>query len=33
MSIFDMQKMIDPETLSESIFDHEKARNVLIGMG
>lgn len=33
MSTSDMNKMIDPETISDSVFDHEKARNVLMGMG
>lgn len=33
MSLYDMQNMIDPSLLSESIFDHPQARNCLLGMG
>ena len=33
MSLYDMQNMIDPSMLSEAIFDHEGARNCLLGMG
>lgn len=33
MSLYDMANMIDPSLLSEAIFDHEEARNCLLGMG
>lgn len=33
MSLYDMANMIDPSLLSEAIFDHEGARNCLLGMG
>jgi len=33
MSLYDMSTMIDPSMLSDSIFDHEQARNCLLGMG
>ena len=33
MSLFDMQSSLDPNTLSESIFENEQARNCLIPMG
>lgn len=33
MSLYDMNSMIDPSVLSESIFEHDVARNCLLGMG
>lgn len=33
MSLYDMSSMIDPSLLSDAIFDHEAARNCLLGMG
>ena len=33
MSLYDMTTMVDPQMLSEQIFDHEQARNCLLGMG
>jgi len=33
MSLFDMNKTVDPELISEQVFDHEQARNCLMGMG
>jgi len=33
MSLFDMNKTFDVEKLSEAVFEHEKARNCLMGMG
>jgi acetyl-CoA acyltransferase 1 len=33
MSQYDMQGGIDPEKIGEAIFEHEKARNCMMGMG
>lgn len=33
MSMFDMQALVDPEKLSEAIFENEKARNCMLPMG
>lgn len=33
MSLYDMNSSVDVEKLSESIFEHEAARNCLMGMG
>ena len=33
MSIYDMNKSLDPEKLSDAVFEHEKARNCLLPMG
>jgi len=33
MSLFDMQKSVDPEKLVEDVFEHEAARNCLMPMG
>lgn len=33
MSLFDMNKSVDPERISEAVFDHEQARNCIMGMG
>lgn len=33
MSLYDMQATVDPDKISESVFEHEKARNCLVPMG
>lgn len=33
MSMYDMNKSVDPEKLSDAVFEHEKARNCIIPMG
>ncbi|EGR30316.1 hypothetical protein IMG5_135130 [Ichthyophthirius multifiliis] len=33
MSMYDMNKSVDPEKLSDAVFEHEQARNCLIPMG
>lgn len=33
MSLYDMNKTFDVEKVSEQVFEHEKARNCLMGMG
>ena len=33
MSLFDMQGMVDPNAISDKLFEHETARNCLQGMG
>ena len=33
MSLFDMNGLVDPERLSEDLFENEKASNCLIPMG
>jgi len=33
MSMFDMQSSVDPDKISEAVFEHEQARNCLMGMG
>lgn len=33
MSMYDMNKSVDPETLSDAVFEHEQARNCLMPMG
>lgn len=33
MSLYDMNESVNAEKLSESIFEHEQARNCLMGMG
>ncbi len=33
MSMYDMQSSVDPEKVSEAVFEHEQARNCLMGMG
>ena len=33
MSLYDMNASVNAELLSESVFDHEQARNCLMGMG
>jgi len=33
MSLSDMNASVDPEKISDAVFEHEKARNCLMGMG
>lgn len=33
MSLYDMQASVDPEMISEAVFDHEQARNCMMPMG
>lgn len=33
MTLFDMQSSLDPEKISESVFEHPQARNCLLSMG
>lgn len=33
MSIYDMNKSVDAEKISDAVFEHEKARNCIIPMG
>lgn len=33
MSLFDMNNMLDPSLVGEPVFEHENARNCLLGMG
>lgn len=33
MTMFDMQSSLDPEKISEAVFDHPQARNTLLSMG
>lgn len=33
MSLYDMNASVDAEKLSEAVFEHEQARNCLMGMG
>ena len=33
MSMYDMNSSVNVEKISEAVFEHEKARNCLMGMG
>ena len=33
MSMYDMNKSVDPEKISDAVFEHDKARNCIIPMG
>ena len=33
MSMFDMMNMIEVDKINEAVFEHESARNCLMGMG